>query len=245
MNGLIDKVIFGGVYRVSSGQWDNDQSNRMCVPVVDEKGNLWMQDTYQIQRPSLKPEENTVTDAQIRKMIDYGDGEHSWCLNYARGNFYHKNQNMIVNEDELNKYELIADLRNYRGLKKGEDYRDYKDDDVVSGIKLFFEHGYSWAYGNIGAFVVRKDARKNNISLLKKHTQDLYYNMNRPYSSIFHADYVRESLKSVEDTAENFEINAKAKCALMLHEKLLEMKKEFEQFEADVEVELGLKREDS
>ena len=57
MNGLIDKVIFGGVYRVPSGQWDNNQSNRMCVPVVDEKGNLWMQDTYQIQRPNLKPEE--------------------------------------------------------------------------------------------------------------------------------------------------------------------------------------------
>lgn len=245
MNSLIDKVIFGGVYRVPSGQWDNDQSNRMCVPVVDESGNLWMQDTYQIQRPSMKPEEDTVTDAQIRVMINYGDGEHYWCLKHAHGTFYNKNQKMITSEDELNRYELVADLRNYRGLKKGEDYRDYKDDDVVSGIKLFFEHGYSWTYGNIGVHLVRKDAVKNNVSMLKKHIQDLYRTMERPYSSNFRANYVRESLKCVEDTAENSEINAKAKCALMLHEKLLEMRKEFEQFEADVEVELGLKRKDS
>ena len=212
----------------------------MCVPVVDEKGNLWMQDTYQIQRPSMKPEEDTVTDSQIRVMINYGDGEHSWCLNRARGNYYYKNQAMITSEDELNRYELVADLRDYRGLKKGEDYRDYKDEDVIHGIKLFFEHGYSWTYGNIGVHLVRKGAKKSNVSLLKKYIQDLYYVMERPYSSDFRADYVYESLKSVEDTEENHEVIAKAKCALVLHEKILEMRKEFEQLEADVRVELGL-----
>lgn len=174
------------------------------------------------------------TDAQIRVMINYGDGEHSWCLNHARGNFYHKNQKKITSEDELNRYELIADLRDYRGLKKGEDYRDYKDDDVVSGIKLFFEHGYSWTYGNIGVHLVRKDAVKNNVSLLRKYVQDLYSAMDRPYSSNFRANYVRESLKIVEKTEGDCKMIAKAKCALMLHEKLLEMKKEFEQFEAEL-----------
>jgi hypothetical protein len=140
----------------------------------------------------------------------------------------------------LSGYELIADLRDYRGLRKGEDYRDYKDDDVVSGIKLFFEHGYSWTYGNIGVHVVRKDAVKNNVSLLKKHTQDLHRAMHSPDTWSFRAKYVYESLKDVEDTEENHEVILEAKYALMLHEKLLEMKEEFQQFRNNAKAELGL-----
>ena len=240
MSSLIDKVIFGGIYRVPSGQWGDDQSNRMCIPVVDEKGNLWMQDTYQIQRPSMKPEDESVTDAQIRVMISYGDGKHSWCLNRARGNYYHKNQTMITSESELARYELIADLRDYRGLKKGEDYRDYKSDDVIGGIRLFFEHGYSWTYGNIGVYVVRKDAVKNNVALLKKYTQDLHRNMNTPSSFGHYADNVSKTLVDVEDTEDNHEAIIEARYALMLHNKLCEMKEEFEQFRTNARAELGL-----
>lgn len=240
MDNLIDKVIFGGIYRVPSGQWANDQSNRMCVPVVDEKGNLWMQDTYQIQRPSMKPEDESVTDAQIRVMISYGDGKHSWCLNRALGNYYYKNQTMITSESELDKYELIADLRDYRGLKKSEDYRDYKRNDVIGGIRLFFEHGYSWTYGNIGVYLVRKDAVKNNIALLEKHTQELHYDMNAPSSFSFHVGYISNLLEKIEDTEENHKAIVNAKYAIMLHEKLCEMKEEFEQFKTNARAELGL-----
>lgn len=240
MSNLIDKVIFGGLYKVPAGQWNNGQSNRLCVPVVDEKGKLWMQDTYQIQRPSLKEGEDNVTDAQINRMILYGDGEHSWCLKHARDNYYYKNQAMITSKNELARYELIADLRDYRNVKSGEDYRDYKDEDVLHGVKLFFEHGYSWTYGNIGVHMIRKDAVKNNVSLLKKHTNDLFGAMARPDSFAYQEDNVSSALERVEDTEENHDVILKARYAIMLSEKLRQMRTEFERYDEGIRAELGL-----
>lgn len=238
MTDLKDKVVFGGLYRVLHNYWDNDQSYGLAVPIVDDKGNLYMQDTYQIQSPFVEQGE-TKFDACVRRMVEFGDGEHYGALNHTRYNFYHKNQAIITSKDGLNRYELIADLRNYHA-SRGDEWKDYEPEDIIHGVKLYFEHGYSWDYGTVGITVIRKDAVKSSVRILEKDTQYLWQSMCRPDSWNHRASAVQDDLESVEDNDANHEFIVKAKFALTMHKKLKELQDEYDEYYKNTKKELGL-----
>lgn len=181
---IIDKVVFGGLYEVKSGTWGgkggfNDQAYYLAVPVMDSEGNLWMQDTYQLDRPHKTNGEN-ISDAAIRNICGFGKGYNGYCIKRAR-DYYHKNQRKIINEYDLDGFELIVDLHGYRALEPWEDYRDYKQDDIVHRVILFNEHGFDWDYGTLGATLVRKAAQKDSTRMLEKVIADAYAGCGYPH----------------------------------------------------------------
>lgn len=238
MTDLKDKVIFGGLYHVLHNNWNNDQSYHLAVPIVDDKGNLWMQDTYQISFPSMKKGESKF-EACVRRMVEFGNSEHSWLLKHISRNYYYKNQEKIHSEGSLDRYELIADLRDYR-QPNGDEWKDYRPEDVVHGVKLYFEHGYSWSHGAIGIIIVRKDAIKNNVQILHKCTGNLWGCIKYPESWNHRAEEVRNALEFVGDNAESHEAILNAKLALAMHEKIMEVRDECNKFYNDAKKELGL-----
>lgn len=238
MSSLKDKVVFGGLYRPLHNRWNNDQNSGFCVPVADRYGDLWMQNTYQIESPYQGRDKNT--DVQIQRMAEYGDGKHDRCLQRARANFYHPNQQKIADEEQLDKYELVADLKEYRALKPYEDAREYNDEDILHGVKLFFEHGYSWNYGWVGVTLIRKDAAKNNACILRKEVYDLFSEMRQPYSSQYNFNKVTEALEKVEDNEENAELINRAKYAIELHHTLIKMEKDYDEANKALKERFGM-----
>lgn len=228
---VIDKVVFGGLYKVDGGTWGggnlNDQCYYLAVPVIDDDGNLWMQDTYQLERPSMKDEEN-ISDAAIRTICEFGEGYNGYCVKRARWDYYYKNQRQIIDEDDLNRFHLICDLHDYRALEPWEDYREYKAEDIVHRAILFNEHNFNWDYGTMGATLVRKNASKDSVRMFEKTIQDAYANFQYPrgWRKIKEVD---EAVKQcIEDGTLTDELSVKASAAKILNGKLEEMRTEFE-----------------
>lgn len=230
---VIDKVVFGGLYKVDGGTWGggnlNDQCYCLAVPVIDDDGNLWMQDTYQLERPSMKDGEN-ISDAAIRIICEFGEGYNGYCVKRARWDYYYKNQRQIIDEDDLNRFHLICDLHDYRALEPWEDYREYKSKDIVHRAILFNEHGFNWDYGTMGATLVRKNADKDSVCMLNKAIQDAYSNFKWP-NGWYNIEEVDNAVKHcAEEGTLTDELSVKASAVKMLDGKLKEMRVEFESF---------------
>lgn len=230
---IIDKVVFGGLYKVNGGTWNsngglNDQCYCLAVPVMDEDGNLWMQDTYQLEMPSRKTKESeSIADAAIRTICGFGEGYSGWCLKNARWNFYYKNQMKIMTEDDLSHFELICDMHDYRVLEPWEDYRDYKPDDIVHRAILFREHGFKWDYGTCGATLVRKDAEKDPVRMLERAIDNAYEDFKWPHPSWRMKDVDEEEQRCCEDGSMTYELANKVNAVRSLNELLKKMEKEF------------------
>lgn len=234
---IIDKVVFGGLYKVKSGTWKmapcgwcaNDQCYLWAVPIMDDKGNLWMQDTYQLPHPSGL-NGKSKTDAAIDDVCSFGPGYKGWVVKKARADYYYMNQMLIMSDDDLNHFEFVADLHDYRGLKTGEDYRDYKSEDLIRGVQLYFEHGYSWDYGPVGVILVRKDAKKNSKCILNKAIDDVNAALKWPRGA-WNTERLTDALeKCAQDGNLDDKLHKKAYDALAMSEKLDEMSKEFNEF---------------
>lgn len=230
---IIDKVVFGGLYEVSGGVWNNngglnDQAYYLAVPVMDSDGNLWMQDTYQLDRPSKKSGEN-VSDAAIREICGFGEGYNGYCVKRARWDYYYKNQRKIMTEDDLSGFDLICDMHDYRALEPWEDYRDYKSEDVVHYAILFREHNFNWNRGRtLGATLVRKNANKDSVRILEKTIQDAYANFKYP-KGWWKISSVDDAVKQcAEDGTLTDELSVKASAVKMLNGKLEEMRTEID-----------------
>lgn len=228
---IIDKVVFGGLYEVKSGTWNssggfNDQAYYLAVPVMDKDGNLWMQDTYQLERPSMKGDKN-ITDAAIRQICSFGEGYSGWCVNHARFNYYYKNQKQIMDDDDLSHFELICDMHDYRGLEPWEDYRDYKAEDVVHRVILFNEHGFRWDYGTCGATLVRKDAEKDPVRMLERAIDNAYGDFHWPRGSFRIKDVQDEWDRCIENGCMTDELSLKVCTVLDLNNLLNNMEREF------------------
>lgn len=230
---IIDKVVFGGLYEVKSGTWNsngglNDQAYYLAVPVMDKDGNLWMQDTYQLGRPSMKCDKN-ITDAAIRQICSFGEGYDGWCVNHARFSYYYKNQKQIMDDDDLSHFELICDMHDYRGLEPWEEYRDYKPEDIVHRAILFNEHGFSWTYGTCGATLVRKNAEKDPVRMLVRAIANAYEDFHWPLGSSRIGDVDTEEQRCIEDGSMTEELANKVKKVRILDGKLKEMRQEFDE----------------
>ena len=235
---IIDKVVFGGLYKVKSHTWprmnqlfENDQCYLWAVPIMDDRGNLWMQDTYQLPYPSSL-NGKSKTDAAIDDVCSFGPGYSGWVVKRAIADYYYKNQKQIYFEDDLNSFEFVADLHDYRGLKTGEDYRDYKSEDLIRGVKLYFEHGYSWDYGPVGVILVRKDAEKNSKCILNKAIDNVNAALKWPRGAYgMDIKNLTDALeKCAQDGSLDDKLHKKAYDALAMSEKLDEMSKELNKF---------------
>lgn len=232
---IIDKVVFGGLYNVKGGTWNsngglNDQAYYLAVPVMDEDGNLWMQDTYQLGIPHRNAKESeSITDAAIRTICGFGEGYNGWCVKRARFNYYYKNQMKIMTEDDLSHFELICDLHDYRWLCGSEDYRDYKPEDIVHRAILYNEHGFKWSSGTCGAILVRKDAEKDPVRMLERAIDNAYSDFRWPRGSFRMHDIDEEERRCYEDDVMTYELANKVNAVRSLNGKLDKMREGFEE----------------
>ena len=230
---IINKIVFGGLYKVKAGTWNggclNDQCYCLAVPVMDSDGNLWMQDTYQLDRPFKDCGEN-ISNAAIREICGFNEGYNGCCLKRAR-NYYYKNQRKIITENDLDGFDLICDLHDYRALEPWEDYREYKSKDIVRRAILFNEHGFNWDYGTMGATLVRKNADKDSVCMLNKAIEDAYSNFKWP-NGWWNIKEVDNAIKHcAEEGTLTDELSVKASAVKMLDGKLKELRAEFESFQ--------------
>ena len=103
---------------------------------------------------------------------------------------------------------------------------------MIHGVKLYFEHGYSWDYGPVGVILVRKDAEKNSKCILNKAIDNVNAALKWPKGAY------RTDIKNLTDALEKCaqdgslddKLHKKAYDALALSEKLDELNKEYNAF---------------
>ena len=156
-----DKIVIGGLYRpktrsayVDGDRDRNDQMSMLCLPIAREDGSVWMLDTYQISRPSMKDGMGLLDMFIDTYTSDYPGYE----LSHAMGLYYYRNYRKIETEDDLSLFELVCDLRDVEELRFGDDPRMYNEDDLIREVKLYNEHGFSWRLGVVGITLKKKGA---------------------------------------------------------------------------------------
>lgn len=240
-----DAIVPGGLYKVKlgvwpmghNGLWTNDQAYNLAVPVHDENGDIWMQDTYQIKYYECK-KGLSRTDSAILYMINLCSEDYKgWVVRQAKGDFYFKNQKKLTSLSDLDGFILLGDLHDYRGLKSGEDERDYEKKDLLHHVKLYKEHGFSWTYGDIGVTLVRKNAVPNSALALKAKIRDVYNSFYYPdgasYLYLSYIDEYEEKCKSNGTLTD--ELKNELFVVRSLNEKLNEMRKEFNKYRTELE----------
>lgn len=154
MESIKDKVVFGGLYRYNPSEYE--QHYGWAVPVL-AGDKVFMQDTYQINRPAIKKDQS-VYDACVEMINSFSDSERGKSVIWYSDYNYASKANEIITEGNLDKYTFVCDLNDYRELDRSEYKEWFDDNDVVNHVKLFFEHGYKWDLGSVGITIVKKDA---------------------------------------------------------------------------------------
>lgn len=152
----IPDIVPGDIFKVNGDVWGHEQAYRIAIPcLVDDKESIVMQDTYQIDKSfsydkACKHINNCMTNARIG----------AWAVNRARCDYYHKCSSALHDSDLADgTFKFWFNVNDFEEDK----YREastYADEDWHDGVKLYFEHGYSWTYGDVGICVRRKNARK-------------------------------------------------------------------------------------
>ena len=152
----ISDIAPGDIFKVHGDVWGHEQAYRIAIPcLVDDEGSIVMQDTYQIDKSygydkACKHINDCMTNAKIG----------AWAVNCARDDYYYK-CNSVLHDSDLadGTFEFWFNVNDF----EEDRYREastYADEDWHDGVKLYFEHGYSWTYGDIGICVRRKNACK-------------------------------------------------------------------------------------
>lgn len=164
----INDIVPGDVFKVSCCTWPgtaNDQCYFIAIPCLRKDGTYWMQDTYELDNPCYGENKyQRVCEDICKRFTDIAYGE--YAVNSAICNYYYQNQKQLTNESlqdgtftfwfNVNDYAPVAD----------EERDDYRESDVIDGVKLFFEHGYLWHHGAVGVSLVRKNAVKSAARVL-------------------------------------------------------------------------------
>lgn len=200
-----DKIVFGGLYRPKSrtaykdgDKPYNDQMYMLCLPIAREDGSVWMLDTYQIRRLSTKDGESLL-DAIVNTFTsDYKGYE----LSHAMGLYYYRNYRKIETEEDLSLFELVCDLRAMEELPYGDDPRMYNENDLIRGVKLYNEHGFSWTLGSVGITLKRRDATKDARKVLMFEMERFLDRLKVP-SGQSELKFLLEKIKPIRSEAED------------------------------------------
>jgi hypothetical protein len=138
----------------------DDQTQGQWLCFRDKDGVCYLIDTYHIESPSITKRFGDAcdnrTDAYIMQRIaaiDEGKDE-SYAIASADFDYYYGGS-VKVTESSLRYFELVCDLRDMRFCDNPDDYRR---EDVISNVMLWFEHGYL----THGVTLVRRDAAIDN-----------------------------------------------------------------------------------
>lgn len=138
----------------------DDQTQGQWLCFRNKDGVCYLVDTYHIESPSIAKRFyetcDNWTDAYIAQriaVIDEGKDE-SYTIAHADLDYYYGGA-VKVDDDTIKYFELACDLRDMRLCDNPDDYRS---DDVVSHVMLWFEHGYRLH----GVTLVRRDATVDN-----------------------------------------------------------------------------------
>ena len=143
-------VVWGGLYRVRHGRWDNDQSYGLAVPVRDKEGHAHMVDTHLIHSHGIG-----TADA-IEYVLGADDPKRGEGILYGAYDYYHRNFERVDEADLGSDYELLGDLHGFRPLERTESADEYLPTDVLNYVELYQDHGYPH-----GVSLVRRDAQKD------------------------------------------------------------------------------------
>lgn len=207
----IKRIIFGAVYvtdykdieKYCSRYNDqlNDQHYRLWVPThykKDDKEEYYMIDTYQVSRSLFSGIYDNSQEEVYKSLIkglerlkEPEDGG-NWG---ARMPFeYYYSAIVKLTDENFKIFKLYVDLHKYRI----SDYRkcmDYKEKDVVQGIKLYNEHAYSQG----GIVLVKKNAKINYENKINALASDIIKDIDTPYVK---TDYQIEEILKLEKEAQ-------------------------------------------
>ena len=198
----ISDIVPGDIFKVNGSVWGHEQAYRIAIPcLVDDKGSIVMQDTYQLDKSygydkACKYINDCMTNARIG----------AWAVNHARDQYYHKCSSVLHDSDLADgTFEFWFNVNDFEEDKDRE-ASTYADDDWHDGVKLYFEHGFSLKYGAVGICVKRKNAHKLPERVLKSIiTNDILCDatFTKPYVSSFALNILDKLSKSYANAQQN------------------------------------------
>lgn len=204
----IDKLIFGGIYRINYEdlkKWCpnqveglNDQHYGIWIPVhsINKKGeeNYYMIDTYQMSRDSFNNQYSNK-DERYKSLLEglekCSEGEHGNWIAYKTYDYYYS-AIIKITDTNFHIFKLIADLHDYE-LSDDNECRKYNKEDVLHYIKLYNEHNYP-----SGIVIVKKGAKINYQNKIDAKICDIRRWMKQPKSA---SDYEIQELLKIEKEA--------------------------------------------
>ena len=193
-----EKIKYGSLYRENEKLKNflpsyynglNDQKYHLWIPIrikTDMLDTVYMIDTYQAY-----PVYGNY-DEIIKKLKEYGEPrDNSWYIKQT----YYYNAKVELNENTMQAFDFYIDLDDYRVLKRDEE-DVYKDEDIVKGIKLYFEHNYP-----NGLNLVKKNAKIDyEYKLGKLFNRMIYNELCPPYISNYSLLEINKLSNKVKDT---------------------------------------------
>ena len=148
---------------LKSGLYD-DQTQGWWLPFYDEKRNLHLVDTYHINVFSNRNNEflKNFIEENIKKK------DNSWIINKSNFDYYYGGS-IKVSEAIMPYFECVCDLRDFEISNVKPD--DYLEQDVVTNVQLYFEHGYPH-----GVTLLRKGAKKDINRVARNYMYNLLDN---------------------------------------------------------------------
>lgn len=158
--GLYRNVVSRSSIPMLFSDFMDDQTQEQWLCFKDKDGVCYLVDTYHIKIPSISKRFYETcgnrTDPYIAQRIaaiDEGKDE-SYTIAHANFDYYYGGA-VKVDDYTIKCFELVCDLREMRLCDNPDDYRS---EDVVRHVMLWFEHGYR----THGVALVRRDATVDN-----------------------------------------------------------------------------------
>lgn len=141
----------------------DDQTQGWWLPFFDNDGNIHLVDTYHISNYSANFLDDFIKNNKSRK-------DNSWLIGRSNFDYYYGGSFKVTDSTE-EYFELVCDLRDFKIAKV--DPNDYDDNDIVTGVQLYFEHGYPNGVTllRIGA---NKDPDKEAINIINKSLDSVH-----------------------------------------------------------------------
>lgn len=124
----------------------DDQTQGWWLPFFDNDGNIHLIDTYHIFNHSANFLDDFIKNNKSHK-------DNSWLISRSNSDYYYGGS-FKVTDDTEKYFKLVCDLRDFKIARI--DPNDYLDNDIVTGVQLYFEHGYP-----SGVVLLRNDAKKD------------------------------------------------------------------------------------
>ena len=228
----IKKIIFGGIYVANYNEIEkyasryndqlNDQHYGLWVPVhykKDDKEEYYMIDTYQVSRSLFSGiydnNKEEVYKALIKGLerLKTPEDAGNWASRMPYDYYY--SAIVKLTDESFKIFKLYADLHKYR-LSNDRESKDYKEKDVIWGIKLYNEHAYSQG----GITLVKKDAKINYENKINALASDIIKDITTPYVC---TDYQIDEILKLEKEAQqnNAKYNKKRLDAVIKYKKFM------------------------